>query len=224
MDGESSSLISALICTLAKPGSNSLTVILVVMLTSYALKNHCNLVYICNPPSFILNTIHVYAFTSIAFREVFNLFDINGGGTIDADELDAALKTVDINLTYKEIQDVLHVIDEDGKSSLYIYSQPLSFQNVSQVLALLLACFQLSIKVPKATNQLLTYFLFHTGNGEIDFEEFLTLMTSTEKYLEGLRGKLICRNDCTNHAAYSMYTVQLLFDLCMFPNYRWAQR
>lgn len=86
----------------------------------------------------------MYAFTSIAFREVFNLFDINGGGTIDADELDAALKTVDINLTYKEIQDVLHVIDEDGKSSLYIYSQPLSFQNVSQVLALLLACFQLN--------------------------------------------------------------------------------
>ena len=87
----------------------------------------------------------MYAFTSIAFREVFNLFDINGGGTIDADELDAALKTVDINLTYKEIQDVLHVIDEDGKSSLYIYSQPLSFQNVSQVLVLLLACFQLNI-------------------------------------------------------------------------------
>lgn len=44
------------------------------------------------------------------------MFDINGGGTIDPDELDAALKTVDINLTHKEIQDVLHVIDEDGKS------------------------------------------------------------------------------------------------------------
>lgn len=26
------------------------------------------------------------------------------------------------------------------------------------------------------------------GNGEIDFEEFLTLMTSTEKYLEALEG------------------------------------
>lgn len=49
-----------------------------------------------------------------AFREVFNLFDINGGGTIDADELDSALKTVDIHLTPQEIHDVLHVIDEDG--------------------------------------------------------------------------------------------------------------
>ena len=55
---------------------------------------------------------------SVAFQEVFNLFDINGGGTIDADELDAALKTVDIHLTHKEIQDVLQVIDEDGKPQL----------------------------------------------------------------------------------------------------------
>ena len=28
-----------------------------------------------------------------------------------------------------------------------------------------------------------------SGNGEIDFEEFLALMTSTEKYLEALGGK-----------------------------------
>ena len=28
-----------------------------------------------------------------------------------------------------------------------------------------------------------------SGNGEIDFEEFLTLMTSTEKFLENLRGE-----------------------------------
>lgn len=76
---------------------------------------------------------------STAFREVFNLFDINGGGTIDANELDSALKSVDIRLTRQEIVDVLQVMDEDG-------------------------------------------------NGEIDFAEFLTLMTSTEKYLATLRG------------------------------------
>lgn len=45
---------------------------------------------------------------------MFNLFDINGGGTIDADELDSALRTVDIHLNPQEIHDVLHVIDEDG--------------------------------------------------------------------------------------------------------------
>ena len=82
---------------------------------------------------------YLLLFTPPAFREVFNLFDINGGGTIDAVELDSALKSVDIKLARGEIEDVLHVIDEDG-------------------------------------------------NGEIDFEEFLALMTSTEKYLETLKG------------------------------------
>ena len=67
------------------------------------------------------------------------MFDVNGGGTIDAGELDAALKSVDIQLTRYEIEEVLQVIDEDG-------------------------------------------------NGEIDFDEFLSLMTSTEKYLATLRG------------------------------------
>jgi Ca2+-binding EF-hand superfamily protein len=54
---------------------------------------------------------------------VFNLFDINGGGTIDADELDVALRTVDIHLNPQEIHDVLHVIDEDGMQiSSYYHS------------------------------------------------------------------------------------------------------
>ena len=70
-----------------------------------------------------------------AFREVFDLFDLNGGGTIDAEELEKALNSVDIMLTQAEIIDVLTVIDDDG-------------------------------------------------NGEIDFDEFLNLMTSTEKFLE----------------------------------------
>ena len=74
-----------------------------------------------------------------AFKEVFNLFDLNGGGTIDADELEKALNSVDIKLTQAEIMDVLTVIDDDG-------------------------------------------------NGEIDFNEFLNLMTSTEKFLENIDG------------------------------------
>lgn len=70
-----------------------------------------------------------------AFQEVFNLFDSNGGGTIDADELHLVLSSVDIHLPAQEIRDVLEKLDKDG-------------------------------------------------SGEIDFEEFLTLMTNTEKFLE----------------------------------------
>ena len=51
-----------------------------------------------------------------AFREVFDLFDVNGGGTIDAHELHSALKSVDIHLSSEEIEDVLCVMDEDGNS------------------------------------------------------------------------------------------------------------
>ena len=83
-----------------------------------------------------------------AFREVFNLFDLNGGGTIDAEELERALHSVNIMLTQAEIIDVLAVIDDDG-------------------------------------------------NGEIDFEEFLNLMTSTEKFLED-------RDDCHNNDSQSL--------------------
>lgn len=48
------------------------------------------------------------------------MFDINGGGTIDADELNSALKSVDIQLTHQEIHDVLQVIDEDGTIPLMV--------------------------------------------------------------------------------------------------------
>ncbi|KAJ8019644.1 Caltractin [Holothuria leucospilota] len=70
-----------------------------------------------------------------AFKEVFDLFDSNGGGTIDADELDAALRSVDIHIPKDELIDVMQSIDKDG-------------------------------------------------SGEIDFGEFLTMMTNTEKFLE----------------------------------------
>ena len=45
---------------------------------------------------------------------MFGLFDVNGGGTIDAQELHSALNSVDINLSHEEIEDVLCVMDEDG--------------------------------------------------------------------------------------------------------------
>ncbi|XP_072046796.1 uncharacterized protein [Amphiura filiformis] len=75
-----------------------------------------------------------------AFKEVFDLFDSNGGGTIDSQELQQALASVDIHLSEEEIYDVLKTIDKDG-------------------------------------------------SGEIDFEEFLTMMTNTEKFLEMFAAK-----------------------------------
>lgn len=57
---------------------------------------------------------HIFFFEILAFKEVFDLFDSNGGGTIDAEELDLALRSVDIQLSQEEIIDVLTTMDKDG--------------------------------------------------------------------------------------------------------------
>lgn len=77
-----------------------------------------------------------------AFREVFDLFDGNGGGTIDADELDETLRSVNICLESHQIAEVMLSID-------------------------------------------------HDGNGEIDFEEFMHLMTNTERFIDSLANDLM---------------------------------
>ena len=74
---------------------------------------------------------------------MFDLFDSNGGGTIDAEELDLALRSVGICLTKDDIVGVLESMDNDG-------------------------------------------------SGEIDFEEFLNLMTNTEKFLESFEDNNEC--------------------------------
>ncbi|XP_013386317.1 uncharacterized protein LOC106155849 [Lingula anatina] len=70
-----------------------------------------------------------------AFREIFDLFDSNGGGTIDAEEFDKTLRSVGVALSHDEIREIMCKIDKDQ-------------------------------------------------SGEIDFEEFLEIMTSTEQFLE----------------------------------------
>ncbi|XP_038071507.1 uncharacterized protein LOC119740312 [Patiria miniata] len=53
-----------------------------------------------------------------AFKEAFDLFDSNGGGTIDAEELTEALSSVDIHLSVDEIKEVLQAIDKDGSGEI----------------------------------------------------------------------------------------------------------
>lgn len=62
----------------------------------------------------LLSNLLGFRASNPAFQEVFSLFDINGGGTIDAQELYSALSSVDIHLSQEEIDDVLCVMDEDG--------------------------------------------------------------------------------------------------------------
>lgn len=57
-----------------------------------------------------------------AFQEVFDLFDSNGGGTIDAEELDIALRSVGICLSEEDIIGVLESMDKDGTFLIDVFS------------------------------------------------------------------------------------------------------
>ena len=56
-----------------------------------------------------------------AFREVFDLFDTNGGGSIDAGKLDEALRSAEINVTKDEINEVLNSMDKDGMNRTILF-------------------------------------------------------------------------------------------------------
>ena len=75
-----------------------------------------------------------------AFREAFEIFDKNGGGTIDASELQKTLADVGIDIDGADLTEVMLTLDGDG-------------------------------------------------NGEVDFDEFLKLMTDTEMFIEALAEK-----------------------------------
>jgi len=72
-----------------------------------------------------------------AFQEAFELFDKNGGGTIDAAELQRTLADVGINVNGDDLIEIMCTLD-------------------------------------------------HDGNGEVDFAEFLNLMTSTDLFLAAI--------------------------------------
>ena len=52
---------------------------------------------------------------------MFDLFDSNGGGTIDAEELDLALRSVGICLSEDDIIGVLESMDKDGMYSYVLF-------------------------------------------------------------------------------------------------------
>ena len=48
------------------------------------------------------------------FREAFNLFDLDGGGSIDAKELGTVMRSLGQNPPDEELQAMIDEVDEDG--------------------------------------------------------------------------------------------------------------
>ena len=53
-----------------------------------------------------------------AFRQVFDMVDKDGGGSIDAEELFNSMKDLDCNLTIDEITEILEELDRDGNGEI----------------------------------------------------------------------------------------------------------
>ena len=83
--------------------------------------------------------------------QIFQMFDKDGSGAIDAEELHEALKSMGHNLSKEDVSKMMQDADDDGKSH-----RQLSGRNEEHA--------------SRATHARIT------GGGEIDFEEFCKLM------------------------------------------------
>jgi calmodulin len=52
------------------------------------------------------------------FREAFALFDKNGDGTIEANELYEVMKSINLSATKEEIDDMIREVDTDGDGNI----------------------------------------------------------------------------------------------------------
>jgi len=53
-----------------------------------------------------------------AFRQVFDMVDKDGGGSIDADELYSAMKDLEPSLKLKEIKEIIEELDQEGNGTI----------------------------------------------------------------------------------------------------------
>ena len=54
---------------------------------------------------------------SLAFRDIFHMFDMRGGGFIRSEDMDEALQLVNIKLTGEELAELFDSMDVDGKTT-----------------------------------------------------------------------------------------------------------
>lgn len=102
----------------------------------------------------------------LEFKEAFSLFDKDGDGTITTKELGTVMRSLGQNPTEAELQDMINEVDADGENSIKPQRLP--------------AVYTVTVLDVSSSNVLLLK-LFSSGNGTIDFPEFLTMMARKMK-------------------------------------------
>lgn len=115
---------------------------------------------------------------ALEFKEAFSLFDKNGDGNISSKELGIVMRSLGQNPTEAELQDMINEVDFDGASCLI-------HPRVGFVTETSLHVHVNEIQV-YCTHQLNSHvyaviLLSHIGNGTIDFNEFLSMMSRQMK-------------------------------------------
>ena len=123
-------------------------------------------------------------FLNSEFKEAFSLFDKDGDGTITTKELGTVMRSLGQNPTEAELQDMINEVDADGErltNALHISPSDQGVDNVlMQYLIGMKDLLHCENKI-KNTGSCDSIFLSSTGNGTIDFPEFLTMMARKMK-------------------------------------------